>query len=43
MNPSRILLLVAVICFVLAFFGVAIDGHSLVTLGLALFAAAGLV
>jgi len=42
-NASRLLLLAAVICFVLAFFNVAIDGHSLVTLGLAFFAGAGLV
>jgi len=37
-----LLLLVAVICFVLATFGVEISGHPLVPPGLAFFAAAGL-
>lgn len=42
-TASRVFLLVATICFVLAAFGVSIPVVALVPLGLAFFAAAGLV
>lgn len=42
-TPSRLLLLVAVVLFVLAAVGVAVDRLSLGWLGLAFFAAAGIV
>lgn len=43
MNASRLLLLVAVVLFILAAVGVGITGVSIGWLGLAAFAAAGLV
>ena len=42
-TPGSILLIVAVVLFLLAAFGVALGGLDLVTLGLAAFAAAFLV
>ena len=42
-TASRLVLLAAVVCFVLAFFNVDIDGRSLVDAGLAFFAASFLV
>jgi len=42
-NANKILLLIAVICFVLAAFGVGLERISIGWLGLAFFAAAGLV
>lgn len=42
-TPNKLLLLVAVICFVLAAFGVSLDRISIGWLGLAFFAGAGLV
>jgi len=42
-TANKLLLLIAVICFILAAFGVGIDRVSLGWLGLAFFAAAGLV
>lgn len=43
MNASRILILLAVICFAIAALGVPALGVALVPLGLAFYAAAGLV
>lgn len=43
MTPSKILLLIAVVLFVLAAFGVSLGTVGLVPLGLAFFAGAGLV
>lgn len=40
---TSVLLLIAVVCFVLATFGVTIDHHALVTPGLAFLAASFLV
>lgn len=39
MTISQLLLLVAVVLFVLAFFGVTVGGHALIAAGLAFFAA----
>lgn len=43
MSPAKILLLLSVIAFVLAFVGIDTGKFNLIALGLALFAAAGLV
>lgn len=42
-GPTAILLIIAIVCFVLAAFGVALGEVALVPLGLAFFAAAHLV